>query len=116
MRAILCDTPGTLRLIERPRPEPGEGQVVTFRTNVGDVFEVDADHPLRFVDEDGTGGLKPYVRVRGRLDALVSRSVMYELVSHGEEIAIGGKTMFAVRSHREVFPIMPADQLHRLSA
>ena len=28
MRAILCDTPGTLRLIERPRPEPGAGQVV----------------------------------------------------------------------------------------
>lgn len=94
----------------------GPQQVITFRTNVGDVVEVNADHPLRFVDEDETGGLKPYVLVRGRLEALVSRAVMYELVSHGEEIEIDGKTMFAVRSHGQRFPIMPADRLHRLSA
>ena len=74
------------------------------------------DHPLRFVDEHETGGLKPYVLVRGRLEALVARPVMYELVGHGEEIEIGGKTMFAVRSKGEVYPIMPADQLKRLSA
>ena len=60
--------------------------------------------------------LKPYVLVRGRLEALVARPVMYELVGHGEEIEIDGKTMFAVRSKGAVFPIMPADQLKRLSA
>jgi len=27
-----------------------------------------AGHPLRFVDETETGGLKPYVLVRGRLE------------------------------------------------
>ena len=37
-----------------------------------------------------TGGLKPYVLVRGRLEALVARPVMYELVEHGEEIVIDG--------------------------
>ena len=68
------------------------------------------EHPLRFVDEDETGGLKPYVLVRGRLEALVARPVMYELVEHGEEIEIGGATMFAVRSKGEVYPIMPADR------
>ena len=62
----------------------GEKQVVTFRTNVGDVVEAGPQHPLRFVDEDGTGGLKPYVLVRGRLEALLARPVMYELVEHGE--------------------------------
>ncbi|MER9925515.1 DUF1285 domain-containing protein [Mesorhizobium sp. M0048] len=94
----------------------GDGQIITFRTNVGDVVEAGAGHPLRFVDEDETGGLKPYVLVRGRLEALVARPVMYELVEHGEEIDIGGKTMFAVRSKGEVYPIMPAEKLKRLSA
>ncbi len=94
----------------------GDEQVITFRTNVGDVVEVGTDHPLRFVDETETGGLKPYVLVRGRLEALVARPVMYELVEHGEEIEIRGRTMFAVRSKGETYPIMPADMLKQLSA
>lgn len=94
----------------------GEDQVITFRTNVGDVVEAGPDHPLRFVDEDETGGLKPYVLVRGRLEALVARAVMYELIEHGEEIDVDGKVMFAVRSKGEVYPIMPADKLRELSA
>jgi hypothetical protein len=94
----------------------GDARVITFRTNVGDVVEAGPERPLRFVDENETGGLKPYVLVRGRLEALVARPVMYELVGHGEEVEIGGKTMFAVRSKGAVFPIMPADQLKRLSA
>ncbi|GLS32086.1 hypothetical protein GCM10007937_37960 [Mesorhizobium albiziae] len=91
-------------------------QVITFRTNVGDVVEVGPEHPMRFVDEDETGGLKPYVMVRGRLEALVARPVMYELIEHGEEIEVDGRLMFAVRSNGEVYPIMPAEQLKRLSA
>jgi hypothetical protein len=93
----------------------GAGQIITFRTNVGDVVEAGPGHPLRFVDEDETGGLKPYVLVRGRLEALVTRPVMYELVEHGEEIDIGGRIMFAVRSKGEVYPIMPTEKLKRLS-
>ncbi|MER8631344.1 DUF1285 domain-containing protein [Mesorhizobium opportunistum] len=94
----------------------GDQQVITFRTNVGDVVEVGPERPLRFVDENETGGLKPYVLVRGRLEALVARPVMYELVEHAEEIEIEGRMMFAVRSRGAVFAIMPADQLKRLSA
>jgi hypothetical protein len=94
----------------------GANRVVTFRTNVGDVVEAGPGHPLRFVDEPATGGLKPYVLVRGRLEALVARPVMYELIDHGEEIELGGRTMFVVRSKGEVYPIMPAAELERLSA
>jgi hypothetical protein len=94
----------------------GAGRIITFRTNVGDVVEAGPDHPLRFVDEDETGGLKPYVLVRGRLEALVARPVMYELVEYGEEIEVGGVTMFAVRSHGVVYPIMTAERLKQLSA
>ncbi|QPC88437.1 DUF1285 domain-containing protein [Mesorhizobium sp. NBSH29] len=93
----------------------GDAQLITFRTNVGDVVEAGPSHPLRFVDEAETGGLKPYVLVRGRLEALVARSVMYELVQHGEEIDIGNQRMFAVRSGGEIYPIMPSETLQRLS-
>lgn len=94
----------------------GGEQVITFRTNVGDVVEVGPSNPLRFVDEAETGGLKPYVLVRGRLEALVARPAMYELVGHGEEIEVDGVAMFALRSNGEVYPVMPAARLAELSA
>lgn len=94
----------------------GTDQVLTFRTNVGDVVEAGPDHPLRFEDEADTGGLKPYLHVRGRLEALVSRAVMYDLVELGEEIEFEGRRVFAVRSNGAVFPIMPAGDLARMSA
>lgn len=94
----------------------GEAQKLTFRTNVGDVVEAGPEHPLRFADEQGSGGLKPYLHVRGRLEALLARPVMYELINIGEPVGLDGREMFAVRSGGMVFPIMPADELHRLSA
>lgn len=102
--------------VEVNRTDAGADQVLTFRTNVGDVIEAGPENPLRFVDEDGTGGMKPYLLVRGRLEALVSRAVMYELVSYGDEIDIDGTKMFAVRSKGSVFPMMPVDKLEALSA
>jgi len=89
----------------------GDAQALTFRTNVGDVVEAGPEHPMRFAQEPGTGGTKPYVHVRGRLEALVARSVMYELVALGEEMHIGGRRMFAVRSRGEVFPVMSMEEL-----
>ena len=56
-------------------------QDLIFRTNVGDVVRCGADHPMRFGLDPVGGGLKPYVRVRGRLEALVNRSVYYDLMS-----------------------------------
>ncbi len=95
--------------------ESGE-QVITMRTNMDDVVEVGPDNPMRFVIVPENDGVKPYVLVRGRLEALLARSVMYELISYGEEIEVDGRLMFAVRSKGEVFPIMPADELAKLSA
>ena len=56
-----------------------DGQAVAFQTNVGDVAVVDADHPLWV--EEGERGPLPFVRIRDRLDALLARSVFYELAS-----------------------------------
>ncbi|MEM8749497.1 MAG: DUF1285 domain-containing protein [Pseudomonadota bacterium] len=91
-------------------------QVITLRTNVGDVVEISASNPLRFEIVGETDQLKPYVLVRGRLEALLARPVMYELISHGEDIEVDGEAMFAVRSAGSVFPIMPSDTLAELSA
>ena len=93
----------------------GGGQVLTFRTNVGDVVEAGPDHPIRFELAEANDGVKPYIRVRGRLEALMTRSVMHELVGLGEEITVEGEPMFAIKSKGAVFPIMPAGELDRLA-
>jgi hypothetical protein len=66
--------------VEMTADELGADQVLSFRTNVGDIVAAGPDNPLRFAIEAGTGGLKPYLLVRGRLEALVSRSRAQELV------------------------------------
>ncbi|MGO7580636.1 DUF1285 domain-containing protein, partial [Rhizobium ruizarguesonis] len=42
-------------------------QLLTFRTNVGDVVEAGGDHRLRFAIAGENAELKPYLHVRGRL-------------------------------------------------
>ncbi len=59
----------------------GPAQSLLFRTNVDDIVTCDREHPLRFMTEPGSGGLKPYLRVRGRLDALVTRALYQDLVA-----------------------------------
>lgn len=58
----------------------GHDQRLTFRTNVDDIVEAGPDHPIRFQTEAGSEGLKPYLHVRGRLEALVTRALYYDLV------------------------------------
>ena len=58
----------------------GQAQRLTFRTNVDDVVACGPERPLRFEVQAGSGGLKPYVLVRGRLEALVTRALYYDLV------------------------------------
>lgn len=94
----------------------GDGEpVLTFRTNVGDVVEAGADHALRFEIAGKNNELKPYLHVRGRLEALVSRAVMYELVALAESRQIDGVDMFSVASAGTVFPIMSMQQLEAQS-
>jgi len=61
-------------------------QELIFRTNVDDIVMVDAGHPLRFIVDAASGGLKPYLGVRGRLEALLTRAVSYDLI----ELAVAG--------------------------
>ena len=80
--------------------------LLTFRTNVGDVIAAGPDHPLSFTNDNDQ--LKPYLNVRGRLQALVSRAVTYDLLAQGEVMEIDGREMFAIRSGGATFPVMEA--------
>ena len=82
----------------------GRAQHLRFETNVDDVVTVDAEHPMRVEDEEGTGGLKPYVLVRDRLEALVSRALFYDLVARG---CVEGD-WFGVWSGGKFWPMKPA--------
>ena len=102
-------------IVEMNADGKGNEQVLTFRTNVGDVVEAGGDHPLRFEIVEENDGVKPYILVRGRLEALVNRQVMYELIAHGVEVEIEGEMVFALRSNGVIFAIMKAEELARLS-
>ena len=97
-------------VVEMNASEIDGESLLTFRTNVGDIVEADLDHPLRFEVFGDKQQLKPYILVRGRLEALMSRSVMFELVNCGEQRVIDGVEMFVVCSKGCVFPIMPISQ------
>jgi uncharacterized protein len=69
----------------------GPGQDLVFTTNVGDVVLCGPRHPLRFAEQEPGHGLKPYVLVRGRLEALLTRSLTFDLVALATEGGITGR-------------------------
>ena len=91
----------------------GDARRLSFRTNVDDIVEVGQDHPFRF-ERDAKGGVKPYLRVRGDLWALVTRPLMYDLVEMGEEREVDGKTVFGVAGGG-MFHLIDADGLNARS-
>ena len=93
----------------------GAGQAITLRTNVGDVVEVGAAHPLRFAAEPETDGVRPYVAVRGRLEARLGRPLLYELVERGGNEQRDGEEWFGVWSRGVFYPMMRTAELERRS-
>ena len=57
----------------------GRERALAFRLNSGDLVPAGPDHPLSI--RETPDGPHPYVHVRGGLDALVNRSVYYELMN-----------------------------------
>jgi hypothetical protein len=80
----------------------GEDQRLVFRTNVDDIVIAGPSHPLRFVTEAGSDGLKPYLLVRGRLEALVTRALYYDLVELADDEPACG---FGIWSDGAFFPL-----------
>lgn len=87
------------------------GRTLRFRTNVDDWVEAGPGHALRFEQDAGNGGLKPFLHVRRELWAKVTRALFYDLVELGEERAVNGKPMFGVASGGEFFAMAEAGAL-----
>jgi hypothetical protein len=80
IRVRVEDTPFVA--IRADRCGAGREQTVVFTTNVGDVVAAGPDHPIRvaYVGDEP----RPYVLVRGRLEARILRAPFYELVEWAE--------------------------------
>ncbi|MGE3644304.1 MAG: DUF1285 domain-containing protein [Beijerinckiaceae bacterium] len=96
--------------VEMQREGDGGSQTLHFRTNVDDWAPAGPDHPMRF-EPGPSGGLKPYIRVRADLWALVSRALFYDLVELGETRMVDGQEMFGVASQGMFFAMAPAAEL-----
>lgn len=83
----------------------GREKVISFRTNMDEIVTVDADHPLRIAESDGAREPSPYVTVRKGLEARLTRSVYYELVSQGWEEELGGEKVYGLWSSGIFFPL-----------
>ncbi len=75
-----------------------------FATNVGDVVEAGPEHPIRVALGEG-GAPRPYLLVRGGLEALIARPVFYELVALAEE----REGRLGVRSNGAWFDLGPLE-------
>jgi hypothetical protein len=90
-----------------------EGGRIGFRTQVDDFVWVDAEHPLRF-EAGAAEGVKPYVKIRGDLWALVNRPLFYDLVEIGEVREHEGERWFGVASGALFFPMRRAAEIEGL--
>jgi len=85
--------------VEMKAEGTGEAARLGFRLNTGDLVTAGPDHPLRF--EEGADGPRPYLLVRGGLEALVARPVFYELA----ELALVAEERPGVWSDGAFFPL-----------
>jgi hypothetical protein len=82
-------------------------QELVLRTNVDDVVKCGPVHPLRFACSAPGDGMKPYVLVRGRLEALLSRPLLYELAELVVEEERDGVAIPGVWSGGTFFAMAP---------
>ncbi len=94
VRIQVEDAPFLATSVERH--EEGGVAYLRFSTQTGDVVVAGAEHPI-WVEYEGDEP-SPYVHVRDRLHALISRSVFYQLVEMGELQTQDGQELLGVRS------------------
>lgn len=83
----------------------GREQVLTFRTNVDDEVMAGPDHVIRVETDPLTGEPSPYVHVRDSLEALIARSVFYDLAELVQDEACGDGVRPGVWSAGRFFPL-----------
>ncbi len=63
--------------VEAKSDGQGKDRTLAFRLNTGDLIVAGPDHPLRFAVQESEPS--PYLMVRGGMEALIARSVFYDL-------------------------------------
>jgi uncharacterized protein len=96
--------------VELHAAEESGRQMLRFRTNVDDWTLASEKTPLRF-EKEQSGGLRPYVLVRGGLWARVSRPVYLEIVDLAEARIVDGIDMLGVMSDGRFFSMAPMSDL-----
>jgi len=76
-----------------------------FRTNLDYWVTAGPDHAIRVEEDPQTGEPSPYIHVRDGLDALINRSVFYELVELAETRTENGCEVLGVESDGAFFPL-----------
>jgi len=109
---IRVDDAPFLAIEMRIEDEANEPRLI-FRTNVEDLVTVDSEHLLRF-ERGAAEGLKPYVKVRGDLWALIKRALFYDLVALGKTERLANQDWFGVRSCGVFFPMCLASEIEGL--
>ena len=84
-RIVVEDAPFVAEEIARDLR--GTDQRLSFRTNLDEWVEAGPAHPIRVAVNRRTGEPRPYLLVRDRLEALILRSVFYELAELAVESA-----------------------------
>ncbi len=85
----------------------GETQQLFFTTNVGDVVLAGPQRPIRVQTNPDTLEPTPFVLVRARLEALISRAVFYQLVELAVERDLGEGPQLGVWSDGAFFALGP---------
>jgi hypothetical protein len=104
---IVDDAP--LLAVELTVEGEGDTRILAFRTQVDDVVVADADHPIRVVIDPVSGEPAPYVLVRDRLEALIARSIFYQLVDLAEEREVDGVPSLGLWSAGTFFVLGPVE-------
>lgn len=87
----------------------GHDRSLTFTTNVDDIVTAGPVHPLTVEYRTPGGEPAPYVHVRGRLRALLSRAVFLELAELGEEQPSAAGREYGVWSQGQFFSLGQLD-------
>lgn len=99
LRIVVEDAPFTAVLLSTHGL--GREQVLVFTTNTNEQVIADKVHPIYVKYHETNGEPSPYILVRDRLPALISRAVFYELA----ELCVQQDEMFGVYSSGEFMPM-----------
>ncbi len=83
----------------------GRDQVLRFRTSLDDWFEAGPANPIRVALDPDSGAPRPYVTVRDGLEALILRSVYYDLVDRALAAGDDEADFVGLWSHGSFFPL-----------